>query len=738
MAFALYLLTAALALFAIHRWVTRLSRRAAMVLLLVPLPFVGQALLTDRVYGGHDMIFLSQPWSDYKTELGVPLPYNWYLLDQALALAPWQQAVRDAWSRGEWPLWNPTVNSGDILAASMQAAPYNPINLIGLLLPLALSITFGAAMIFFLAAALTYAYARELGCGEAPSLVAALGFAFSAGVVFWVGWTPLSSWVLLPLVLLGIRRASFPILTAAFALLILFGHPETMLHVVAIGGAYALFERRGMARAIAAGVVAVCLTAIFLLPFLEVIDQTWQYDLFREQAANPAPASAHAIARAAGATFIPYYGGATFHNLTREWDFGTARVGSVILALAICAAMRFWRRREVRFFLALAAVALVASFGVPILRKVPLFAIAKNERLGFAAAFALSILAAIGVEAITRRAVLVLATIVLVTTAALWPLRAAFGVEPKMMVLGLAAELIGLAALLWNRRFGVVLAVLAAQRVAEDGFIYPALPRRQFYPQVPILARIPRDPMYRVTATANLLIPNAGAMAGLDDVRGYVSMTLRDYKRTTALWCPAAQRSYHEVTDLTLPFLSFLGVRHAIVTTSMEPPPGWRVVADDRETRVLENSRAVPRVFIPRSVRFIDDDETAMTEMTAATDFAAQAWVHTGDEPARLAGNGQAELRARRDGSRYEIEVDALAPTRIIVTETNWPGWRASLDGRRVKLQRANLAFLSLPIPPGKHRVHLVYLPGSFVWGRAISFATIIALVLTALRRRLP
>ena len=209
MTLVLYLAVAALTLFAFHRWVTPLSRGAAMVLILLPFPFAGPALVSDRVYGGHDMIFLSQPWSDYAREYGVPLPHNWYLLDQALALAPWQRAVRASLARGEWPLWNPGMSSGDILAAGMQAAPYNPLNLLGLLLPVELAITFSAAMIFLLAGAGTFAYARELGCGEAASLAGALGFAFSGGVVFWVGWTPLSSWVLLPLVLLGGEDGSF-------------------------------------------------------------------------------------------------------------------------------------------------------------------------------------------------------------------------------------------------------------------------------------------------------------------------------------------------------------------------------------------------------------------------------------------------------------------------------------------------------------------------------------------------
>ncbi|MEK6376183.1 MAG: hypothetical protein AABO58_26215, partial [Acidobacteriota bacterium] len=252
MTLLLYLAVAAATLFAWNRWMTPLSRGAAIVLILLPFLFVGPALITNRVYGGYDMLFLSQPWSDYSADYGLKLPHNWYLLDQVLALAPWQHQVRQALAQHEWPLWNPGMNSGDILAASMQVAPYNPLNLIALLLPLDLAATFNAAMVFLLAGLFTFAYARELGCSEGASLIAAAGFAFSGGVVFWVGWTHLGSWTLLPFVMLAVRRvvrardvASFSQLTIAFVLLILFGHPETMLHVAVIGTAYGIFELVG-------------------------------------------------------------------------------------------------------------------------------------------------------------------------------------------------------------------------------------------------------------------------------------------------------------------------------------------------------------------------------------------------------------------------------------------------------------------------------------------------------------
>ena len=152
------------------------------------------------------MLFLSQPWSDYAADYGVKLPHNWYLLDQVLALGPWQHEVRRSFAQHQWPLWNSGANSGDLLSAEMQPAPYNPLNLLALLLPLDLAATFTAAMIFLLAGVFTFEYARELDCSEQASLIAAMGFAFSGGVVFWAGWTPLESWTLLPLILLAVHR----------------------------------------------------------------------------------------------------------------------------------------------------------------------------------------------------------------------------------------------------------------------------------------------------------------------------------------------------------------------------------------------------------------------------------------------------------------------------------------------------------------------------------------------------
>jgi hypothetical protein len=769
-ALLLFLVVAIVTLLAWNRWVTPLSPGAAVVIVLFPFLFTGRALLTNRVYGGYDILFLAQPFNDYAAEYDFKLAHNWFLVDHVLQMVPWQHQVRKSFAQHDWPLWNPTMLSGDILASGMQAAPYSPLNLVEMLLPLDLAPTFDAAMVFFLAALLTFAFARELECSEGAALIAAAGFTFSCAMAFYVGWPHGRSWTVLPFVLLAVRRvvrgrdlAALSLLTITLVLLVLFGHPETMLHVVSIGVVYGIVELlpagrerlRAVAIAVTAGVVALLVTAIFLLPFVSLFTSSWEYRLRLQQAQMPSSVTVHEIWRAVRATFLPYYGGASW-RLTDEWEFGTARVGSVTLALAAIASLRLWRRPEVRFLITLCVVALLASWGAPpvssALRALPLFKVAFNSRLGFAAALSLSLLAALAFDAFAavprdRRIALAIALVVAaalaIATASLWRMQVSIGVDRKLLIAGGVAELVGMIMLLGaigisSRRvaLALILAAVVGQRAAEEGNIYPTLPRRMFYPSVPLVAAIPRDPFFRVVGTGSILIPNVAAMYGLEDIRGYASMTYVPYIETMPLWCPTARRTYHDVTDLSLPFLSFLGVRYAITPRAMEPPAGWRVVADDRASRLMENPKAIPRVFVPRRIRFVDNDKTALEEMALAIDFSDTAWIDTHDIPPQASVNGEAVLHARRVNSGYEIETSALSACWIVITEASWPGWRSYIDGRRVRMARANHAFLSVYVPRGRHHLRVVYLPDSFVQGRGISFGTLFLLTVAIGIRR--
>lgn len=769
-AIVLYLVVTIALLLTWDRFVARVSVAAAIALILIPFCFTGRALVTGRVYAPIDLPFMSEPLTDYAKDYGFDKPYNGTLSDLYAQIIPWQSAVRQALARGEWPLWNPFLLCGNILAANMQAAPYDALNVLGLLLAHPQALTFGAAMTFFFAVFFTFAFARLLGLSEIASLIAGAGYAFCGMLAFFVGWPLGRAWALFPLVLAGVRLVVIErsmrgavTLTVALTLVIFAGHPESVLHIVAIGAAYGIFElsaaRQQTFRAIAiatiAGATALGLTAILLMPFLAVAPETKEYALRHDvYAKTDFITFPETIARRAGATFFPFYGGQPERdNFTDLWQPTSARVGSLILALAASAVFVAPRRKDTWFFLGLAIVALCAGFDAPpvahFLHELPLFNIALNERFVFPAAFAMALLAAIAIDSWKRRGAIVLAVVGMALAAGtfvLWDAQLGADVDATLMRNLALAELVLLAAataLLATRvRFAAiaVLALVLVQRTVEDGAIYPALSADAFYPRIPILAAIPANESspFRIVGLHFALIPDGAALYGLEDARGYEAMTFRRLAETYPLWCKPQDISFNNVHQMGRPFLDFLGVRYAIASVDSQPEPGWKVVMDDRRSRLLENTNALPRAYVPRHIRYERTGAAVVEAMANETDFANRAWITVPHYPPHEISNGPGKVIVHRKGfSVYELEATMDLDGWVVVSDSHWPGWRAYIDGRRVRTLDANHAFIGIFVPKGTHRIRLMYRPESFTRGRTVTLVTILALIaFFALRHR--
>jgi hypothetical protein len=687
LALILYLITTLAILLLWDRRVQRVSRTATLVLVLLPLLFLGRAMLTGRTAAPADMAFLAEPLRDYARDYGMEKPHEPGLSDLHAQILPWQRAVRHSLANGRWPLWNPFILGGDILAAAAQPAVYDPSQWLGMLIPLADAFTFNTALTFFLAGFFAWAFARSLGLTELAAFVAAAGFMFCGMMAFFAGWPLGRAWAYLPFVLYATRRLvhehRWRMLTIAFILVIVSGHPESVLHIVFVGALYGAFEiafvrrfvrcAKPIALAFLAGVVALLVTAIYLLPFFEAVPQTLENSIREELYA---PTSYDLIAKPdvridrIKRTFIPGF---------RGTEPLTARVGPIVLALAIAGITVGFRRRATWFFVGLALFCLSATFGTKpiahLLHALPLFDIAINERLAFAASFAMAILAAFAVDELARR--------------------------PRVAI--------------------AILALVLLQRVYEDGSFYPALPRDAFFPRVPLIDSIPRDA--RMTAQSFAFTANGPAMYGLEDVRGYQAMTFRRLYETYPLWSTYQRAWFNRVDDLSRPFLSFLNVRYAI--GHGEPPPGWRLLREDRGTRLFENLHELPRAFVPRHIRYERDGTTIVESMQRQSDFAESAWIEAPEYPPHEIVNGPGRVDVRRFGLRYELDASMENDGWIVISATAWKGWRARIDDQRVEPRFANHAFLGIFVPRGSHRVTLDYLPKSFVIGRTISLITL-------------
>jgi hypothetical protein len=189
---------------------------------------------------------------------------------------------------------------------------------------------------------------------------------------------------------------------------------------------------------------------------------------------------------------------------------------------------------------------------------------------------------------------------------------------------------------------------------------------------------------------------------------------------------------FNRVDDLTRPFLSFLNVRYAITWDRDPPPDGWREAARQRGTLLLENTRVLPRVFLPRKVRFGYGAAETLAQMQSERDFGERAWIEMPASPHERE-NGPGTLAFTNTTSEYAIDADMQRAGWIVASLPAWKGWRASIDGRAVPTHFANHAFIGIEVPQGRHRVRLVYLPRSFVIGRWITLATVVILAMWAL-----
>jgi hypothetical protein len=769
-------LPVAIALIALwHRCIQPIRTAAAIVLVLLPFCFVGRALLTGRVYGPIDLPYMSEPLLDYAQENGVGKRptgqakiHNGTISDLYMQLIPWQGAVRASLGRGEWPLWNPYMLCGTVLAANMQSAPYDPLQFLALILPQPQAMTFGAAMTFFLASLFAFAFARALGLGEIASLIGAAAYMFSAMMAFFVGWPLGRTWALLPLLLIGVRlvvretsmRAAV-VLTSAFVMALIVGHPESALHVVTVGVAYGAFEvittRRFKPIALAAlcGVLALLLTAIALLPFLEAAPQTMEYFIRHEfYKKQELPFGPKEVLRRAGISTLAWYGGQPEHdNHTPDWEPTNLRTGALVVALALAALVLAPRRRETWFFFGLAVICgWIGLNAWPLadwLHHVPLFDITINERLALAAAFALSMLAAIAAdawpEASASRAFAAAAIVagvaiaIAMISASVFDSRIALGVKPGLITTLTVAALLPLAmaALMLALRtpariaLPLILGLLLFQRTLEDGQIYPVLPQRMFYPPTPILTHMQNDKgePFRMGAMHFMFLPDAAALYGLEDVRGYEAMTFLRLAETYGLWCVHNAASFNGLPDKSRPMLSLLNQKYMIALPAEQPDEQWKLVLEDRNARLLENTRVLLRAFIPRRIRYEQQKDHVLFGMSKSTDFSDMAWILAPELPPHEISNGRGTLTSQRHGRQWDMKATMLEDGWVVLSESAWKGWRAYVDGKRVQTHFANHAFLGVYVPKGTHEVRVVYQPESFTRGRNITLATIVGLI---------
>jgi hypothetical protein len=140
------------------------------------------------------------------------------------------------------------------------------------------------------------------------------------------------------------------------------------------------------------------------------------------------------------------------------------------------------------------------------------------------------------------------------------------------------------------------------------------------------------------------------------------------------------------------------------------PPRAFRLIARTKDAYVYENPSALPRVLFAQEA--LPADFEAMLRDGRWPSFDPTRTVLLAHPPERLQRRvaGQARIVSYRN-TEVVIEADSPEGGWVVLNDVWHPWWRAEVDGRPAELLRANVLFRAVELPPGRHRVRMVFEP---------------------------
>jgi hypothetical protein len=693
------------------------------------------------------------------------------MLNQVL---PWFQMQAQAWHSGQFPLWDPFHWLGQSLVGQVQPGVLYPLNWILFLLPFRddhINLTFLAwyfLAIHYLAALFSYLLCRDLRCGRLPSIFGGAAFAFS-GYFVGIAWPQMlngATWApLVFLFLFRVIRGERPLRNAAFlgtayGFSFLSGHHQAPIFIglavafVAIYAAVRCWPRRqvkfGLAALLLVAVFTFLVSAAQMFPAIEYGERSFRW----VNASEPmtwgmrVPYSVHSMLATKPqdlfAIVLPY-GRAL-----------TAFLGFVVIALAaigIVANGTGKRRRETLLLTAIAAGTYLYSFGSYFLfhgiiySLVPMVEKARSANLDYVvSACGIAVLAAFGLEALQQGDFLLaqehwlrrIARTLLVTACGMGVFAFLSNtvipsppLDPNLIVVAAIVSSL-LAALLYAFRAGRLswraLAVLVlALGMVEWGeptnrLVIPLTASNhidQLYAYDDIAAYLLAQPEPVRVEVSNTLIPfNFGDWEGVDQRFGYLASVSTDV---------------FELAMGQMRARPLLGVDY-VIAKAPESATQTEVFTGKSGLKLYKDSTAFPRAWTVHSA--------VKGDVSLLSDFDARRWRHqallaSAPPPLETCADDERPSTIDRNTQSFSLSVKMNCRGMLIVSDAYFPGWKATVDGRPVKIEKAYGALRGIVVPGGSHTVAMSYCPTVFYMGAACSLLGLALAGLLALSPKL-
>jgi Bacterial membrane protein YfhO len=688
--------------------------------------------------------------------------------DYGFFVYPLAHFQRDCFWHGELPLWNPYNNCGVPFLAQWNTMPLYPPSLIYLTLPLTWSLGFFCLLHLWFAGFGMFLLARKWTGNSFAAAFAGTVFAFNGFTLNLLMWpSHLATFAWMPWVVLagelawrdGGRKIFLAALAGAMQMLA--GGPEIIFLTWILLSALWVQQlvkggspRDAMLRRFP-GVVAlvILLAAAQLLPFLDLVAHS-QRDSSYADLRWSLPGWGWIN------FFVPMAFGGTW-NAGVFFQYGQSWTSSYYLGIGTLwlALLAIWQVRDhrVRLLGAAAIVALIFALGentpvLPLIRKIipQLSFITYPIKYILLAIFFAPLLAAFALTNLQalKRCVTIVGTILFLLLAGIifWTWRFPFPTDDVHVTL-----LNGCSRVVFLIATGALLVVLTRESKSNrhwmaplvlifvawlDVFTHEPAQNPTVTPNVfePNLARddlkmnpqpergnsramvspmaandfihfASRDPKQNFLAKRGGYCANVNLLDAVPKVDGFFSLTPRESDDVLSLFYTTTNANYPQLED-------FMGVS--------------QITAPGEMFKWAARKNFLPLVTAGQKPIFLNDTETLRT--LTQNDFDGSKIVLLPPEMKSLvtvSNQTSAKILDSKFGNQtVDFEVEAAAPSLVVVAQTYYHNWHAYVDGQSVPLLRANHAFQAVEVPHGKHQVHIAYQDRPFEIGATISIIT--------------
>jgi hypothetical protein len=696
------------------------------------------------------------PWSGYPKYHG-PVK-NGAMPDITDQIYPWRHFTIESWKKGEVPFWNPNSFSGNPHLANYQSAVFSPLNLLFFVFPFVDAWSMLILLQPLLAGLFIYLLLREYKISKESAALGSLAFMFCGFLVVWMAYGTLSHAILsLPLSMYAIERwfnrkdkTSLALLLLSIPLSFFSGHFQTSLYFFGATFAYLAFKvvsvRKTLLPIIISFLLGFVIALAQILPSIQFYLESTRSGIFLNQGGIPLFYLVN--------LFAPDFFG---NPVTRNDWFGyyaewASFVGIIPLFLALLAFSI--KNKKVIFFFLLGLVSLILSVDSPLQKfitdlRLPVISTSNPTRIIVILSFSLSILAGFGferlkeyVEKASIKKVLPLFVAMAFLILGIWFLlfvskapsenleiaRRNF-VLPTIIFAGFSA-LVFVSSIKKQKIILYLILILVAfdsLRFAQKWM--PFDPKELVFPDTPVITGI------RENIGFGRIFGNFGANLdtyyGFPSVEGYDPLYIERYGEfIRSSWngeFTNAERSVvklsrrGEFTDRALDLLGVSLIFHPVADTNQSwAYPVWenknRFVSlyNDGNFEIYRNHTALERARLFYNYEVIKDKEEIISRFYNE-DFDFRDVLILEEEP-----EGLSSLDQRPEGSvqiisyspnKVIVEAETEEPALLFLSDNFYPGWKAVVNAKEVRILRADYSFRAIVIPSGKSVIEFAYKP---------------------------